>query len=847
MIVLTEYQATPIGLQTTNPTFSWRYAVDLGKQFSYRVGVSSTRQNAETGKYDLWDSQEREGCECFGIEYAGEPLRSRQRCYVRVETNCENGRNISEISSFEIGLLQKSDWKGKWISVPSNFQGQTLFARKQFFLEKEIRVARAYVCGVGYYEVYLNGKKVGDACLHPGVTAYDKRVLYSTYDLMQYLQAGNNVIGVELGYGWYGSRKLLVQVYVEYADGSVYEDHTANGFGWWMSGGAVTDNSIYGGEVYDARKEAQIPINWATADYEPTWANGWMYPLLVSAPGGELQAHTCNEIKVCATFKPVSVAKRKGALVYDVGQNLAGWARIRVRGERGARITLKFAEGLKEDGTVNQLNLRSARCSDAYVLRGEGEEEWAPRFTYHGFQYVQAEIEGKAEILSLVAEHVHTDVPLAGSLETSDAALNRLHRNAVMTELNNLHSIMTDCPQRDERFGWLNDLGSRLYQTVYNCRMERFFPKFAQDITDTMDENGGIADTVPYFTGGRPADPVCIAYLMLGLYSYRYYGDRSVIEKQYEGMKRWVNYLLSCSENYRMNYYYYADWVPPACFTDVSTDPYFVSSAYLNWHLKMMSQIAEIAGNAADASHYRMLQEESSLALHKTYFDPKKMCYASGTQAENSLALSLGICPAQFADAVARNIYEDAVRHGHHCTCGNIGYRHFFYVMSDHGYSDEVLRILKNPEYPGWGYMLKNGATTVWERWEAEMQNEMHSFDHPMFGSYDAWMYRYVGGIDICEDAVACDKIAIDPKFPSDLQHAKVTFATVRGTISVSWKRAEHGIEMQLVIPPTTEARVMFRGVIDGATVLPGSILKSGTYVIREICAQENIAAVSCC
>lgn len=833
LILLTDYRQNPIGLNTANPYFSWKYQTDAGAQLSYRVGVSSTQEKAEKQEYDLWDSGSVASARCTGIRYEGKPLSSLAQCYVRVTAECEKDVAESDIGTFETGLLEQSEWQGKWISVPVNFQGGTLRARKRFSLEKEVRRARVCVCGLGYHELYINGTKQGDAVLNPGVTAYDKRVLYCAYDIGSDLQKGDNVIGVELGYGWYCGRKLIAQVYVEYTDGTVYRDYTANGYGWWMGGAPVTENSIYGGEVYDARIESVYPLNWATADYEPTWENGWMYPLIVEAPGGVLEAQSIDEIRVCGTFPEIARTRISDTVtVIDVGQNLAGWARIRVRGERGAAVTLRYAEGLKEDGTVNQLNLRSARCSDTYILKGEGTEEWAPRFTYHGFRYVQTEISGKAELVSLTAEYVHSDVRPAGTFVCSDEALNRLHRNAAITETNNLHSIMTDCPQRDERFGWLNDLGSRLYQTVYNCGMERFFPKFAADITDTMDDHGGIADTVPYFTGGRPADPVSIAYLLIPLFSYRYYGDPSVILREYDGMKKWVDFLLSRSDHFIMNYSYYGDWVPPACFEDVATDRFYVSSAYLFWHLKLLAQIAAIAGKEEDAATYASLAESSRKAFNEKYFDASEKRYASGTQAENAIALSLGLCPPEYASAVAAHLEEDAVRHGHHSTCGNVGYRHFFYAMSDYGYTDEVLRILKNPAYPGWGYMLANGATTVWERWEAEMQNEMHSFNHPMYGSYDAWFYRYLAGIAVQEDAVGCDKIAIDPRYPETLSFVRATFETVRGTIESGWERTDGKIVLTVTVPPTVSAAIMAEGVCDGKPFAKGSVVGAGTWKI---------------
>lgn len=806
----TEYQTEPLAVETRTPRFSWQYEKNFtGVQTAYRILVATSKDLLESKRADMWDSGSVFSEKSVGVEYEGKPLRSHSRYYVCCLTEDSDGNEyFSEISAFETALYDPEDWKGKWVSVPVNFNGGTLLFRKTIELDerKKIVRARAYVCGIGYHEFFVNGKKAGKSVLNPGVTEYSERVLYCAYD-MKGLIAGKNVIGVEVGYGWFGARKLLAQIYVEYADGTVFEDHSGPGCGWWVGGSPTIDNSIYGGEVYDARIEAEYPKNWNTLDFEPTWANGWMYTISTPAPGGRLEAQQIEPIEVCARYPEISrTDKGNGILIIDVGQNMAGWLRISVRGERGASVTLKFGEQLTEDGFVNQLNLRSARCSDTYILKGEGVEEYAPRFTYHGFRYVQAEISGKAELLTCVGEHVHTATEIVGSFECSDAILNKLHENAVVTELNNEHSILTDCPQRDERFGWLNDLGSRVYQTVYNIDMSRFFPKFIRDITHTQTEEGGIGDTAPYYTGGIPADPVCVIYPLMADYACRYYGDRATCTAEYPFIKKWVDFLLSHSDNYIMDYSYYADWVAP--FADVKTDNIFVSSVYLLWHLKEMRRLAEIAGNSEDESAYAEHVRKSILALNEKYFDEKTCNYCGGTQAENALAVSLGLAPEKYVGKIAENICLDAIKRGHHCTCGNIGYRHMFYVLAENGYADEVVKILKNPEYPGWGYMIASGATTVWERWEAEMQNEMHSFNHPMFGSYDAFFYRFLGGIKIAEDAFACDRISIEPTFVEELDFVTSSMKTLRGKIVSEWRRKNGKICVHIEIPPQTKAFV---------------------------------------
>ncbi len=809
VVLKTEYQTKPLAIETKTPRFSWQYAQNFsGKQVNYRILVATKAELLEAGKADMWDSGVVASANSVGVEYAGKALASRSRYYVVCYTQDDSSNAYrSEIETFETALYDEKDWKGQWVSVPVNFNGGTLLFRKVFELEKKKIVrARAYICGLGYHEFFVNGKKMTSAVLNPSISEYAERVLYCAYD-MEGLVAGKNIMAAEVGYGWLGARKLLVQIYVEYEDGSVYEDHSGPGNGWWVAGSPTIDNSVYGGEIYDARIEDKYPRNWNTLDYEPTWANGWMYTVYVGAPKGKLEAQQIEPIEVCDRYPEIARTDMgKGVFIIDVGANIAGWLRIRAKGERGASITLKFGEQLTQDGYVNQLNLRSARCSDTYILKGEGIEEYAPRFTFHGFRYVQAEIVGEAELIECVGEHVHTATKVVGKFECSDEGLNKLHEIALRTEQNNEHAILSDCPQRDERFGWLNDLGSRIYQTMYNIDMARFIPKFIRDITHTQSPEGGIGDTAPYYTGGIPADPVCVIYPLLANYAYRYYGDIATGKAEYVGVRKWVDYLLSRSQGYIMDYYYYADWVRP--FADVNPDNLYVSSLYLLWHLKEMRRLAQIVGNQADEALYAAHVEKSIRALNEKYFDEKSCNYSLGTQTENALALSLGIVPAQYESAVAKNIYDNCVARNHHCTSGNIGYRHVFYALANYGYIDEVIRILKNPEYPGWGYMLANGATSVWERWEAEMQNEMHSFNHPMFGSYDAFLYRFLGGIEVCEDAVACDKIVIQPVFATGIEHARGELNTIRGKIVSSWKRSADGVRVHVEIPPQTTATV---------------------------------------
>ena len=799
----TDYFDRPLCIENP-PRFSWRTDAE---QAEYRLTVQS-----ETDSCACFDTGWVNSPENIGIAYVGQPLRSDCRYVAEVSVQGKDGARASQKTYFCTALLEPADWKGKWVSVPSNFSGQSLLVRKSFDLPaKPIARATCFVAGLGYHELYVNGSKIGNAVLQPGVTDVTKRVYYVAYDVKEHLaESGTNVIGIMLGTGWQGEKLLLLQMNIHFADGSVHQEYTTNGM-WWATGGAITRESIYGGETYDARKE--IP-DWSSPAYEAGWDSGWMYLLRsVHPPLGKLVCQPIEEIKVCGAFRPIHFTQfGEKQYVYDMGQNLAGWCRIRVRGESGAKVTLRHAEDVKEDGTINTLNLRTAECKDEYYLKGCGIEEYAPRFTYRGFRYVEVTIEGEAEMVSIQAEHVHTDVPVRGLFECSDEDINRLHRMAMFTEVNNIHSILTDCPQRDERFMWLNDLSSRIFQTVHNFGMEHMFPKIVQDIADTQNESGEIADTAPYFTAQRPADPVCVCFLLFALLSYRWYGDRRCVEEHYSELKSWTEYLLKRQKDYILEYGYYADWVCPPVY-DEQTDAVFVSSAYLYWHLCIMRDLAQIVGNAEDEERYRALRKEAKDKFNAHFYDGKRKQYYTGSQAANSIALNLGLVPKNDRMAVAKNVMDNIRSKNMHLSCGNQGYRHLFYALGDMGYAEELLQVITNPEYPGWGYMLACGATTVWERWEHEMQREMHSFDHPMFASYDGWFYECFGGIRVCEDAFAANKICIAPNVSNHLSFVRCEQNTVRGLIRSNWKKTESKIEYEIEIPVGVSAEIRLQGM----------------------------------
>ncbi len=788
-----EYLENPMGIDVKKPRFSWmlQHSERGQKQSAYQL-IISANPSAETG--DLWDTGKVLSDQSIHVVYGGNLLESDQTYYwkVRYWDKDHTPSPYSSVARFDTGLFSPGDWQGEWIGGRNQL-------RKEFSVNGGIVRGRAFICGLGYYEMRLNGQKVGNNVLDPGYTTYEKRVLYSTHDITDMLLEGNNAIGVMLGKGWSGPLLLILQINIELEGGkrlTLFSDRT-----WKGKDGPLISDSIYDGEVYDARLES---LEWDRPGFDD---RSWSLVETGVAPKGSLSAQMVQPIQVMDSIVPLEMTNpQEGIYVFDMGQNFSGWAELRVSGPRGTKVCLRYAELLYENGMINQENLRSARAQDVYILKGDRKEVYEPRFTYHGFRYVELTgFPGVPTMDTIRGKVVHTGVKQLGNFSCSNPLLNQLQRLIIWGQKTNLHSIPTDCNQRDERMGWLGDAHLTAEEAMMNFDMGALYTKFIQDIRDVQDKEGTIIDTVPHIWGQRPADPAWgTAYPLLCWYMYRYYGDTRILEEHYQGVKQYVEFLRSKAEADLLEYSYYGDWVAIE-----KTPGSLVSSFYYYYDVLLLQKMAENLGYTAEAKTYKELAEQIKKAFHRKYYDSEVKSYANGTQTANALALFLGLVPESEKGSVFHNLRSDIVyKNNSHLTTGIIGTKYIMEVLTKFNASPLAYELATQTSYPSWGFMIRNGATTLWELWQHKTGPSMNSHNHPMFGSVGAWLYKALAGIDQDNDSAGFQSIVIQPQMVRDLRYVAGTIHTPRGPITSDWSKSDRGITLRVSVPVNSEAEI---------------------------------------
>ncbi|MDU0203733.1 glycoside hydrolase family 78 protein [Paenibacillus sp. MAH-36] len=855
----TEYMLNPIGLDVLKPRLFWQLQSDKQEvvQSAYHIMVASSREKLANDQADVWDSGKVSSNASTHVPYEGQPLQAEGEYYwkVRVWDGAGAVTEWSETAFWMMGILSRGDWKAQWIgrkSEPGALMQPSPFFRKSFEVKKKVRRAIAYATALGVYDLYVNGERIGDR-FAPGWTDYNIRVQVQAVDITEKLKTGDNAFGVILGDGWYagtvgflgdkvyGERPFfLMQVSLDYEDGT--KERVITDRSWSTTRGPIQYSDMIKGEAYDAREEL---TGWHEPGYEDS---AWEVPDVRSGYNGLLVAAIEPPIRITKTMKPISVKKTAaGTYIYDMGQNMVGWTAVTVQGERGTMITLSHAEILNPDGTLYVDNLREACQQDHYILKGEGLESYEPHFTFHGFRYVELiGYPGEPDLDTLTGKVVHSDTPVTGKLETSDAMVNQLYSNITWGQRGNFLSVPTDCPQRDERLGWTGDAQIFARTAAYNMDVSRFFSKYVWDMVDCQQPSGAFTDVAPdagwirhknwntrlnWFApdnSGWGDAGVIIPWTI-----YLMYGDVRILETHYEAMVKWVHYLKNTTDELvRPGYANYADWLS----IGADTPNEVLATAYFAYSTKLLAQIAGVLGKSEEADQYQALFGDIAAAFRKAFVAEEGRIHGD-TQTVYVLALQFGLLTEEQRGQARERLVADIQGRGDRLSTGFLGVGYLLPALTDNGCLDVAYKLLTQEAFPSWMYSIKHGATTIWERWDGWTEEQgfqtpsMNSFNHYSLGSVGEWMFRYMAGIEADPAAPGFQHVIIRPKPGGNLSWVKASYESLYGVVTVEWRLSEEGdFHLQVNVPANTTATIHVPG--PSAAVHK---VGSGSYVFENV------------
>jgi alpha-L-rhamnosidase len=838
-----EYETSPLGIDVRKPRLSWQLqsaARDV-VQSAYQVRVAGSEASLRSGQGLVWDSGRVASSESIQRAYEGPPLSSSRRYFwqVRVWDGAGRGSAWSAPTWWEMGLLEPGDWKARWIepglAEDTSKPGPVPMLRREFQLRGPVERARAYVTAHGLYELYLNGQRVGDQLFTPGWTSYNKRLQYQTYDVTPLLKPGANAAGALLGNGWYrgnlawedrrniyGNRlALLAQIEVTYKDGR--RETIASDSGWKASTGPILMSEIYHGETYDARLEKP---GWATVGYED---RAWSAVKVEDPRTGALIAPAGPPVRRIQEVRPLKIFTTPGGdTVADMGQNLVGWVRLAVEGPAGTTVTLRHAEVLDKDGNFYTANLRKARATMQYTLKGGAPETFEPRFTFFGFRYVAVSgYPGTLTPESLTGIVVHSAMTPAGDLETSKPLVNQLQHNIVWGQKGNFLDVPTDCPQRDERLGWTGDAQVFFPTAAFNMDVAGFFTKWLGDVAADQYVDGSVPHVVPNvlpdFAGRPPTGAAgwADAAVIIPWTMYISYGDRQILERQYDSMARWVGYQRARAGDDLIwdGDFHFGDWLAyqaPArqapSYPGATTGTDLLATAFFAHSTDLLARTARLLGKTEDAARYGEQHSRIKDAFLREYVTTTGRV-GENTQTAYAVALQFDLLPEALRATAARRLAQD-VRQRKHLTTGFLGTPYLCHVLSRYGYLDEAYLLLNREDYPSWLYPVKQGATTIWERWDGQKPDGtfqdvgMNSFNHYAYGAIGDWMYRVMAGIDTDEAAPGYKHIFIQPRPGGGFTDVRASHETPYGKVASAWTRKEGAFELAVEVPPNTRATV---------------------------------------
>ena len=846
-----EYRENPLGIDETRPRLAWQMRTRRrgARQTAYQIVAQD-----ETGEA-LWDSGKIASEQSSQVEYGGPPLRSRQRVTWRVRVWDEGGVSVlSRPAWWEMGLLERADWSAGWIqgglaggprtSVPAPL------LRRSFTLDKPVASARLYISALGLFEARLNGQRVGEDALAPGWTEYAKRVRYHAYDVGGLLAAGENVIGALLGDGWYsghvgfqgrqryGDRpRLIAQLEITHNDGS--RTTVITDTGWRVAYGPLLQADLIMGEHWDARLETP---GWDAPGFDDArWLAAEIWrgaaPSLVARNGPAIRR--IQELAPVADPRPIENFGLARWL-FDFGQNLVGVVRLEATLAPGVTLTLRHAETLNADGRIYTANLRSAQQTDIYTSRG-GAQVFEPRFTFHGFRYVEVHgYPGTPPRDLLTAVVIHSDLPVTGAFRCSDPLINQLQRNIVWGQKGNFVDVPTDCPQRDERLGWTGDAQVFAPTAAFNMDVAAFFTKWQQDLADAQHESGRIPPIAPdtrfgHEDGGPAwADALVIVPWTL----YQRYGDARLLARHYPSMQAWMAYLAETSPGHIRAHpdggprQGYGDWLAldGSGGTEGATPKDLIGSAFYAHSARLMARIAAALGKKMDAKRYAGLFETiRRVFIHR--FVTADGLLIGQTQTACALALRFGLLPTQARPGIVAALARDIATRGNHLSTGFVGTPHLPFALSENGRADIAYALLNQRAWPSWLYSVTQGATTIWERWDGWTQDkgfqtpDMNSFNHYAYGAIGAWLYAVVAGIDVDETQPGFKRIMFRPQPGGGITQVEAALDGPYGRIESAWRARGPAWRWRVVVPPNSSARAHVPAAENAAIRVDGGVL----------------------
>lgn len=847
-----ENQINPLGIDTEQPRFSWQLVSKKSgiQQDEYYIMVAESPKKLNQEKDLIWNSGRIKSGISVLIPFKGKKLTSTKSYYWKVKVWTNQGETSwSDVGKWTMAFTENPLPKAQWIGMDSMLNSGKLttktrlsarYLRKEFKLENKVKSATLYISGLGMYECYINGTKISNDIFAPTATDYTKRVNYNVYDVKNLLAENQNTIGVILGNGrffsmrmenvpggdpldspaqvHYGFPKLLMQLDIEYQNDE--KTTIVSDTSWKITTkGPIIANNEFDGEEYDANLELN---GWNKNGYD---ASDWKTVQKVIAPAGKLVAQSNPNITTMHVLKPIAINEvSKGRYVVDMGQNMVGWLAVRLKGTKNKPVTLRYAETTQKDGNIYTANLRGARTTDIYTPAVDGTFSYEPRFAYHGFRYVEITgIEKMPSIDDLEGKVNYDLMANTGTFETSDSTLNQIYRNACWGIRGNYRSFPTDCPQRDERMGWLGDRATGCVGESYMFDNQLLYAKWAQDIDDSQKQNGSLPDVAPaywQFYSDNITWPA--AYIHIVNMLYEQYGDTKPIKLHYASMKNWVKYMQA---NYMKDYIVtkdqYGDWcMPPENLSIIwskdparITDGQILATSFFFRILNIMAKYAEITENQADKQEFMNLAEKVKTAYNEKFFDKNKAQYGNNTVTANIISLMQGLVPEGFEQKVFENLSgRTEGEFNSHVSVGLIGIQFLMRGLTAYGRPDLAYKIATNRTYPSWGYMIDNGATTIWELWNGNTADPaMNSGNHVMLlGDLLSWYYESLGGIQTDKSEVGFKKIIMKPVFPKGLNFVKTSHNSPYGIIKSEWRRAENQIVWTVVIPTNTSAVVHF-------------------------------------